>query len=108
MVQLKDIDVLRRLVAGDVLTAAGIAAIFDRKVCRFMPKEGQLLDYKQALFIDQPSSVAELARDILAFSNTDGGLLILGVTDENVLVGHAKVDFRLLRHYLLPFIGTRV
>jgi hypothetical protein len=74
MVQLKDIEILSRLVAGDVLPAAAIAAIFDRKTSRFIAEEGQLLDYKLALFIDQTSSVAELARDILALSNTDGGL----------------------------------
>lgn len=108
MVQLKDIEILSRLVAGDVLPTAGIAAIFDRKLCRFIAEEGQLLDYKQALFIAQISSVAELARDILAFSNTDGGVLVLGVNDENVLVGHEKVDFRHLRYSLGLFIGTRV
>jgi hypothetical protein len=108
MVQLKDVDILSRLVAGDVLPAVGIAAIFDRNMCRFTAEEGQLLDYKQAFFAEQTSSVAELARDILAFSNTDGGVLILGVTDENALVGHAKVDFRHLRNALGLFIGTRV
>ncbi len=108
MVQLKDNEILRRLVAGDVLPAAAIAAIFDRKTSRFTAEEGQLLDYKLAVFIAQTNSVAELARDILAFSNTDGGVLILGVTDLNILVGHGRVDFRHLRYSLGPFIGTRV
>jgi hypothetical protein len=108
MAQLKDTEILQRLISGDVLPAAAIAAIFDCNQCRFTSMEGQYLDYKQALFADQPSSVAELGRDILAFSNSEGGVLVLGVTDENVLAGHAKVDFRHLRNALGLYIGTRV
>ncbi len=108
MAQLKDVEVLRRLIGNNVLPAAAIAAIFDRSQCRFTSSEGQFLDYKEAVSIEGVNSVAELGRDILAFSNTEGGVLILGVNDEKILLGHTKIDFRHLRNVLGPFIGTRV
>lgn len=108
MAQISDIEVVKKVIAGEVPPAVGIATIVNRGEKRFTPDEGLLLDYKQSVVPDKENSVAELGRDILAFSNTEGGLLILGVDDDRSVAGHEKVDFRRLRDRLGPFIGTRV
>jgi len=106
--QLEDAAILQRIVGGEVQLRDGLAALLDRHTGQFAPNECQLLDYKRTVIVEQRDSVAELARDILGFSNTDGGVLIIGVNNDRVAVGHAKLDFRALRDALGPFIGTRV
>lgn len=108
MAQISDIEVIKKVIAGEVSAPVGIAAVVNRGEKRFTADEALLLDYKQCVLPDKENSVAELGRDILAFSNTEGGLLILGVDDDRSIVGHEKVDFRRLRDSLGPFIGTRV
>lgn len=108
MAQIDDISIIRKVIAGEVPAASGVPAIFDRQRRRFTATEGQLLDYKQTVAVDWDSSVAEVGRDILGFSNSDGGVLLLGVCDDQSLCGHGKVDFRRLRETLGLFIGTRV
>ncbi|MGB6483619.1 MAG: RNA-binding domain-containing protein [Candidatus Acidiferrales bacterium] len=108
MAQLGDQEILERIVRGDVLLRDGLVALLNRNLGHFAADEGQLLDYKRTINAGQQSSIAELARDILGFSNTNGGLLIVGVDNDKVAVGHEPVDFRALRDALGPFIGTRV
>lgn len=45
------------------------------------PCECQTLDFKQSIDIGQTQSVVELAKDVLAMANTNGGHLIIGVED---------------------------
>ncbi|HET9742906.1 MAG TPA: ATP-binding protein [Terriglobales bacterium] len=102
-------DVLHRIVVGDLGVRDGVPALVDRATGRFSVDEGRLLDYKLVLNPEQTSSIAEVARDILAFSNTDGGLLLIGVTDQDhAVINHQPIDFRRLRALLGPYIGTRV
>jgi predicted HTH transcriptional regulator len=108
VVQLTDGDILRRLIAGDVSADGAVPALHDRQSGQFRPAEGQLLDYKEVIRLDEKASVAELARDILGFSNSEGGLLIIGVADDRRVLGHDSVDFRGLRNALGVFVGTRV
>jgi predicted HTH transcriptional regulator len=108
LIQLLDDDILRRLVTGEVSHTKGISALHDRDTGRFRPGEGRLHDYKETIQVEQVASMAELARDILGFSNTDGGLLIIGVADDKTVIGHAAVDFRRVRDAVGVFIGTRV
>ena len=108
MAQLTDIGILRRLIEGEVATVVGVTALFDRDTMRFVPEEGKLLDYKQRLSVEDSRSVAEMGRDVLAFSNTEGGILLLGVDKEKTLIGHAAIDYRRLRGVFGAYIGTRV
>ena len=108
MAQILGVDVLGRIVSGEVGAKDGIQALLNRDAGRFIADEGQLLDYKRSMNVSRSSAVGELARDILGFSNTDGGLLIVGVSDDKAIVGHEKLDFRVVRDALGPFIGTRV
>jgi len=39
-------------------------------------------DYKEKLPLDGPFETAEFAKDVLAFHNTDGGVIIVGVSDK--------------------------
>lgn len=108
MVQIRDQEIVERIVRGDVFLRDGLAGLLDRKLGHFSADESHILDYKRAIAIGQRNSIAELARDILAFSNTNGGLLIVGVDNDKIVVGHDPVDFRALRDMLGPFMGTRV
>lgn len=42
------------------------------------------LDYKQSLALD-PNKTSEISKDVSAFANSDGGILIYGVTEQNNL-----------------------
>jgi hypothetical protein len=108
MAQLLDDDILQRIVSGETSTKDGLAALVDRSAGRMMPSEGDLLDYKRELHLGDPLALAELARDILAFSNTHGGLLVVGVANDGTIVGHPKIDFRRMRDGVGLYSGTRV
>lgn len=109
MAQLSDDEILHRIVHGDVEPAEGIGALIDRQSGCFIPKEGHLIDYKLLVDFDDMASLAELARDILGFSNSEGGVLVLGVDDHLQSVeSHVAVNFRTARESLGFFLGTRV
>ena len=108
LAQVDDGEILRRTVAGEIPLKDGVSALLDRTSGFFRVPESSQLDYKREVRIDSGNSVAEIARDVLAFSNTDGGLLIIGVADNGTVVGHETVDGRRLRDSMGPFIGTRV
>src|ERR1035441_1445699 len=103
MAQLLDIDILQRIFSGDVSTKDALAALVDRQTGRILTPEGELLDYKRELDLERSSAVAELARDILGFSNTHGGLLVVGITDDGTVVGHKRIDFRVMRDGIGPY-----
>ncbi|HLW53997.1 MAG TPA: RNA-binding domain-containing protein [Candidatus Angelobacter sp.] len=106
MVQLNDLEILQRIVSGDVEVDRGLADLVDRGSGLFSPPEGELIDYKRSV---DAENVGELARDILGFSNTNGGLLICGVADvDRSIVGHKAVDFQRVRENLGLLLGTRV
>src|SRR5436190_8591532 len=97
------------MISGDVEVTDGINALVDRTSGRFTPDEGNLLDYKEVFGEDRLESGGELARDILGFSNTEGGILICGVADgSQAVVGHKPINFRTARETLGLFLGTRV
>jgi hypothetical protein len=108
LAQIGDGEILRRLIADETHVKEGIPALVDRTSGSFLLAEGLQLDYKQQLRIESSSSVAEIARDILAFSNTEGGLLVVGVADDRAVIGHDAIDGRKLRDALGPYVGTRV
>jgi hypothetical protein len=109
MAQLDDDAIITRLVNGDLSLADGIRALMDRRTCIFSPDEGVQLDYKRQLDIDAESSIAEIARDILGFANSQGGLLLIGVADgDRTICGHAQLDIRRMRERVGRYIGTRV
>jgi hypothetical protein len=109
MVQVPYADILLRVVSGEVPPRDGITSIIDRQSGRLTVPEGELIDFKVMLKLDNAASIAETARDILGFSNKNGGVLIFGVSDgDGVVVGHEALDFRRLRDALGPYIGTRV
>jgi len=109
MARLTDDEVIHRIIHGDVEATDGVPELIDRQTGCFTPPEGQLIDYKLSVDFGDVASIAELARDILGFSNSDGGVLVLGVADGLQSVeSHAAVDFRSARESLGYFLGTRV
>jgi ATP-dependent DNA helicase RecG len=45
--------------------------------------EGHHIDFKRSV----PSKVRELSEDICAFSNSDGGVILIGIDDDNKIIG---------------------
>lgn len=44
--------------------------------------ECEYLDYKEALYLEQPSQIADFVRDVLGIKNVGGGYIIVGVRDK--------------------------
>jgi hypothetical protein len=95
--QLSEGEILRRIVAEEINVKDGIPTFVDRTSGQFRLREGLYLDFKEQLRLETTASVAEIARDILAFSNTEGGLLLIGVADNGKVIGHEPVDTGKLR-----------
>jgi hypothetical protein len=73
--------------------------------------EDRLWDYKEKLVLTDPYAVAEFAKDVLAFYNTDGGAIIVGVTDKYAAHGVAStsiLDKKHLRDKLVRYCGSSV
>src|SRR5579862_271281 len=109
LAQLTDDEILHRIIHGDIEAADGVAALINRQTGCLAPSEGPLIDYKLLVNFGDTASIAELARDILGFSNAEGGVVVLGVADglKNI-ESHVAVDFRVARENLGYFLGTRV
>ena len=101
-------DILRSAVDGDVPVADILRGLFDRSTGMAAVKEGTTVDFKVRLDANDSTSAGEIARDVLAFSNTEGGLLVGGVDDSGRAVGHTSLDVRQFRQSLGPYLGTRV
>lgn len=68
-------------------------------------------DYKRELHLETPSEIARLAKDILAFHNTKGGVLIVGVDDNYRVLGISQSqvqDTYKLHEKLRRYIGSGV
>lgn len=71
--------------------------------------ENEYWDYKEAQNLSSDVSVARLARDLLGFHNAEGGVLIVGVTDEYHVTGIAAAHQRGtndLRQKLTKYVGS--
>jgi hypothetical protein len=68
-------------------------------------------DYKRELALQDPFQTAEFAKDVLAFHNTNGGLIAVGVTNDYAVSGvssQSVFDLKHLRDKITPFIGADV
>ncbi len=86
MAQLDFEELFQLIIRGDQDLGAFVRAVVDRKSGQVLVREGKHLDFKQTVQVDKEQNAAELARDILAFSNTEGGILLLGVTDSGKMI----------------------
>ena len=64
-------DILRAAIDGTVPVAEVIRGLFDRSTGMAAVKERGTLDFKRSLSSNDPPAAGEIARDILAFSNTE-------------------------------------
>jgi hypothetical protein len=108
MVQVSDEEILQKILRGEIGARDGLLELVDRSKGILLAGEGQFLDFKERLELTRTEGVAELARDILGFSNAEGGILLFGVSDNLRITGHSRLDSRFLRNGLGPYIGTRV
>jgi Putative DNA-binding domain len=71
--------------------------------------ENNRWDYKREIHTKPDSSFAELLKDILAFGNSGGGWLVIGVDDDGKIVGvESKIDQTSLGSKILSSIGIQV
>jgi hypothetical protein len=73
--------------------------------------ESRYWDYKQELRLDDAFQVAEFAKDVIAFHNTDGGLIAVGISDQyaaNGIPPSMILDTKRLRDKLRKFTGPDV
>jgi hypothetical protein len=69
--------------------------------------ENRYWDYKEKLTLDDPYQVAEFAKDVLAFHNTEGGVIIVGIADEYTAKGvpaSTILDTKTLRDKIRKFL----
>lgn len=86
----------------------GIRSLANRDTGRIEANEGPLIDFKQSCDLHSMLSVQEIARDILGFSNSNGGILLFGVRDDREILGHNNIDPRSFREAVGRFTGTRL
>ena len=101
-------ELLARVLSGDARPADYLLAAADRNSATFQSGEGLHLDFKVSVDPHDEAAAAELARDILGFSNTEGGLIAFGVSDVGEVVGAPRLDSRVVHAVLGPYLGTRV
>jgi hypothetical protein len=107
MAQLSNAEILERTLDGEIPADECIRMFVSRDSGLCSADEGTHVDYKLKLDLHDENSYAETARDLLAFSNSSGGLLVFGVSDSKEVFGHQRVDSRALRDKLGPYVGTR-
>jgi AAA ATPase domain/Schlafen, AlbA_2 len=108
MAQLDSEEVVLRAVQGDADPAECVLALVLRDWGRVDVAEGPHIDFKERASLVDDFAVAELARDVLGFSNSDGGIILVGVTNAGEIIGHTPVDSLRLRERLGPYVGTRL
>lgn len=99
------------------LTLKVDSIIVDLKDNGIFPKENNLIDYKLELNIREGKTKTEnflinFAKDILAFSNSDGGIILIGIKEDKVTgfhddVGLNKENIEILRHVDLNEISQK-
>ncbi|WP_037284844.1 ATP-binding protein [Saccharibacillus sacchari] len=72
--------------------------------------ENNRWDYKREIHLNPNNSFANLLKDILAFANSGGGWLVLGVDDEGNIsgIGHNKIDPTSLSEKIMSTINQQI
>lgn len=95
--------------------AAITALMFDQTTWKLRPgycTETEYWDYKvtgPSLGTGMPEEWADLAKDVLAFHNNRGGVIIFGVGNDFKVIGYrSQLDSKLLNDRLRKYIGDKV
>jgi len=83
--------------------------ITDLKDNGVFPKENNLIDYKLSLNINSGKTQLEnflinFAKDVLSFSNGDGGIILIGIKENKVLGTHEDIGLNTLNIDLLGHV----
>lgn len=87
--------------------SAEVLTCLSREDGIFVSLESELWDYKSKIGTEK-LDLAELARDIVAFYNSYGGYLIIGVEDDYSLVGCDSVEEQLIRQTIRNYTGVDI
>lgn len=80
-------EAVRRSIEKGTLTPTFATALHGKHHRVRERYEGQFWDYKERLDLDSALGRARLAKQVLAFHNASGGLLIFGVSDDHIIRG---------------------
>ncbi len=102
-------DLLKMALRDEAPAAQVVASLIDRDAGKVRLPEGPHIDFKQMLDLDEDRPLGGVGKDILGFSNSEGGLIVVGVVDgTGEVVGHGLLDPAKLRERVWPWIGTQV
>jgi hypothetical protein len=104
-------SIVESLKAGEMISALPDCLLSRNRTRVLRHDETEYWDYKRELYLDTPSSIARVAKDILAFHNTKGGVLIIGIDDRFRAAGVPKtsvLDTYQVQEKLRKYIGPEV
>ncbi len=73
--------------------------------------ENKYWDYKEDLRLTDAHKIAEFVKDVAAFHNTEGGLIIVGITNEYVaqgVSGSIILDTKQIRDKIRKYVGDEI
>lgn len=75
---------------------------------KFIKKESNLWDYKEEVDQDDKCSIAEIIKDIIAFHNTFGGYLIIGIDDDGNFSKKSDINERQLKDLIRNYTTKNI
>lgn len=106
---------IKKTLAQQVIEGVCGTAMLDLLVSgdKCAPVEGDLLDYKESVNAVDPIAIAEVCKDIVAFHNTYGGYLVIGVAELELEEFRIKgiregLNVEQLKNKLRDFTGERI
>lgn len=71
--------------------------------------EGDLWDYKEEVHLNPNTAFIEIMKDIMAFGNSGGGWIVIGVSDDGLIKGvRRKLDITMLLEKIQTTIGQSI
>lgn len=108
MAELPPNEIIKRLLAGECRPEGTLLALVDRASGKMFVQEDQYVDFKQRVHLTEDRQVGEIAKDILGFSNAEGGIILAGVSDDGSVVGHDILSPTQIRQSVGIWAGTRL
>jgi hypothetical protein len=103
--------ILKSLQLSDVHPDLPVALLIPDQTRARNRTEGKYWDYKESLHLNTRHEIAEFVRDVVAFHNTEGGMLAIGITNDYIARGitaNEISDSAQLNNKLRSYLGPSV